>query len=108
MLLLYVWMNLYQECFNKNTRCSLQSMNKKEGIPITTWKLYTIYKDLAITADESLLPLFRNLISVQEFYVAKSKSGKLQLITTIIILSMTFMCGVCARACVYIFILFII
>ncbi|XP_076666441.1 kinetochore component rough deal isoform X2 [Andrena cerasifolii] len=73
MLLLYVWMNLYQ-CFNNNTRCSLQSMNKnEEGLPITSWKLYTIYKDLAVTADESLLPLFRNMISVREFYMAKSK-----------------------------------
>ncbi|XP_053980593.1 kinetochore-associated protein 1 [Hylaeus volcanicus] len=75
MLLLLVWSNLYQDCFNKTTkhRSDEPSTIQKE-VSKTNWKLYTIYKDLAIAADELLLPLFRDVISLQKFHMVKSKS----------------------------------
>ncbi|XP_017761105.1 PREDICTED: kinetochore-associated protein 1 [Eufriesea mexicana] len=73
-LLLYTWINLYQEWYNKNLRYDLNSVDMKhEEIPRSNWKLYTIYKDLSISTDEFLLPLLRNVISAQKFYVARSK-----------------------------------
>ncbi|XP_076175419.1 kinetochore component rough deal isoform X1 [Ptiloglossa arizonensis] len=82
MLSLFVWANLYQNCFNKNTICSSKKVNTmQEEILRPNWKLYTIYNDIAIAADEFLLPLFRDMISVQKFYIAKSKSDSESKIT---------------------------
>ncbi|CAK9795523.1 Kinetochore-associated protein 1 [Anthophora quadrimaculata] len=76
MLLLHSWVNLYQECSNKNLKHGLNTVDiKHDEISRTNWKLYNIYKDLAIAADEFLLPLFRNAIFIQQFHIAKSKHG---------------------------------
>ncbi|XP_046140981.1 kinetochore-associated protein 1 isoform X1 [Osmia bicornis bicornis] len=72
MLLLYNWINLYQQCLSEKIPYNSNSTDKKQNeILKSNWKLYTIYKDLAITTDESLLPLFRNIISIQKFYITK-------------------------------------
>lgn len=77
MLLLYTWTNLYQECSNKNFRYGSNTADiGHEEVSRSKWKLYTVYKDLAIAADEFLLPLFRDVISIDKFYVFKSNSGK--------------------------------
>ncbi|XP_068973508.1 kinetochore-associated protein 1 isoform X2 [Bombus flavifrons] len=74
MLLLYTWANLYQMCSNKNLRYGSNSVDiKHEELSRSQWKLYTIYKDLAIATDEFLLPLFKNAISIQRNYMAKLK-----------------------------------
>ncbi|XP_076628517.1 kinetochore component rough deal [Colletes latitarsis] len=74
MLSLLVCANLFQDCFNKSTVHSSNETNTmQENISIANWKLYTIYKDLAIAADELLLPVFRDVISVQKFYMVKSE-----------------------------------
>ena len=84
MLLLYTWTNLYQKCANKNFRCSLDSPHvRNDEIPRSNWKLYIMYKDLAIATDEFLLPLFRSVISVQRHYMTKLKYGKLKFINDV-------------------------
>lgn len=81
MLLLYTWANLYQMCSNKNLRYGSNSVDiKHEELSRSQWKLYTIYKDLAIATDEFLLPLFKNAISIQRNYMAKLKHGKIKFI----------------------------
>ncbi|XP_012139927.2 kinetochore component rough deal isoform X2 [Megachile rotundata] len=75
MLFLYNWINLYQQCFTESAMYNSSSVDTKQNeISKSSWKLYTIYKDLAITTDKSLLPLFRNIISVQRFYITKDQS----------------------------------
>ncbi|XP_076239619.1 kinetochore component rough deal [Calliopsis andreniformis] len=74
MLILYIWANLYQECFNESTTYDPSTLNlNQEEMQRTNWKLYTIYKELAIAADEFLLPLFRTMISMQKFDIANSE-----------------------------------
>ncbi|KZC09900.1 Kinetochore-associated protein 1 [Dufourea novaeangliae] len=81
MLLLVACVRLYQECFNKNTAYSSNSLDsKQEEISKTNWQLYTIYNDLAIAADELLLPLFKDMIFVQQYYTAKPESDTENLI----------------------------
>nr|XP_012139926.1 PREDICTED: kinetochore-associated protein 1 isoform X3 [Megachile rotundata] len=75
MLFLYNWINLYQQCFTESAMYNSSSVDTRQNeISKSSWKLYTIYKDLAITTDKSLLPLFRNIISVQRFYITKDQS----------------------------------
>lgn len=80
MLLLYIWINLCRKC------CDINFINinivdvQYEEITRSNWKLYTIYKDLNIKTDEFLLPLFRNVISVERFYMNISKPGNLNFI----------------------------
>lgn len=86
MLLLYNWINLYQQCLSGQITYISNSVDKKQNeILKSNWKLYTIYKDLAITTDVSLLPLFRNIISIQKFYITKFISGKLLIIIIILV-----------------------
>nr|XP_031834424.1 uncharacterized protein LOC116427799 [Nomia melanderi] len=70
MLLLFVGINLYQECFNKSNKHGSSVFDtKQEEMSKMDWKLYTIYKDLAIAADELILSLFRDMISMQQLYL---------------------------------------
>ncbi|XP_076766662.1 kinetochore component rough deal [Xylocopa sonorina] len=72
MLLLYHWSRLYEECSNKSLTCDSSSEEMKhEEISRTGWKLYTIYNDLSTGVDESLLPLLRDAIFVQQLYITK-------------------------------------
>ncbi|XP_076384930.1 kinetochore component rough deal isoform X2 [Megalopta genalis] len=74
-LSLAVWINLYQECFNKGNKYGLNLLDAQQEETLrTNWKLYTVYKDLAIAADGFMLPLFRDMIFMQQFYLVKQKS----------------------------------
>lgn len=77
MLLLYIWINLCRKCCDINI--NIVDVQYEE-ITRSNWKLYTIYKDLNIKTDEFLLPLFRNVISVERFYMNISKPGNLNFI----------------------------
>ncbi|XP_076288351.1 kinetochore component rough deal [Lasioglossum baleicum] len=64
-LSLVVWVNLYQECFNKGNKYGLHLLDMQQS-ETSNWKLYTVYKDLAVAAGGLLLSLFRDVISMQQ------------------------------------------
>ncbi|KYM77244.1 Kinetochore-associated protein 1 [Atta colombica] len=62
-LMVYICVNVYpnfpiQDCFDSKQRLISQS----------NWKLYTIYKDQAISLDEKLLFLFKDAMSLHLYY----------------------------------------
>ncbi|KYN24330.1 Kinetochore-associated protein 1 [Trachymyrmex cornetzi] len=62
-LMVYICVNVYpnfpiQDCFDSKQRLVSQS----------NWKLYTIYKDQAISLDEKLLFLFKDAMSLHLYY----------------------------------------
>ncbi|XP_076656140.1 kinetochore component rough deal [Halictus rubicundus] len=67
-LSLVVWVNLYQECFNKGNKYGLHLLDAQQK-ETSNWKLYAVYKDLAVAADEFLLALFRDMISMQQLHL---------------------------------------
>ncbi|XP_078043624.1 kinetochore component rough deal [Augochlora pura] len=75
-LSLAIWVNLYQECFNKGNKYGLNHLDAQQEETLkTNWKLYTVYKDLAIAADGFMLPLFRDMIFMQQqFDLVEQKS----------------------------------
>lgn len=71
-LILYTCINacpsfFTQDCFNVKQGFILQS----------NWKLYTIYKDQAISLDEKLLSLFKDAMSLHLYYSNQINSDEI-------------------------------
>ncbi|XP_020293993.1 kinetochore-associated protein 1 isoform X2 [Pseudomyrmex gracilis] len=50
---------------------------RQEIVPLSNWKLYTIYKDQAITLDQKLLSFFKDAISLNIFYSNQTDNYKI-------------------------------
>lgn len=76
-LSLYSSANLYKECSSKSLigydSNAIDTQQEIEEIPRTKWTLYEMYQDPAIETDESLLPLFKEVLSVQNSCIVRSE-----------------------------------
>ncbi|XP_011646790.1 kinetochore-associated protein 1 [Pogonomyrmex barbatus] len=71
-LILYNCINAYPSFFTQNY------YNIKQGPTLlSTWKLYTIYKDQAISLDERLLSLFKDAMTLHLYYSNQIQSNEI-------------------------------
>ncbi|XP_026668309.1 kinetochore-associated protein 1 isoform X2 [Ceratina calcarata] len=77
---LYSWATLYKECSSRSL-CAIDAKQEIEEIPRKEWKewteLYEMYKDPAIGANQSVLPLFGKVISTQMSCIVRSDAEEI-------------------------------